>query len=67
MGEHRNDHQVATAKQLEQRRGVYIAHDRDALEALLRRDDLVAPEADGSPSLSVLVKTINHSLKTAAG
>ena len=67
MGEHRNDHQVATAKQLEQRRGVYIAHDRDALEALLRRDDLVPPEADGSPSLSVLVKTISHSIRTAAG
>ena len=39
-GEHRNDHQMATANQVKGKRGVYVANDIDELPGLLARDDL---------------------------
>ena len=67
MGEHRNDHQLATARQLVQHVGVYVAQDGAELEALLSRTDLVAPDGRPSPSLVRLQSTINQSLKAAVG
>lgn len=46
FGEHRNDHQMATARQLEGKKGVYVANDIDELPALLNRDDLEAAGND---------------------
>jgi UDP-N-acetylglucosamine transferase subunit ALG13 len=46
FGEHRNDHQIATARQLQGKRGVYVANDIDELPALLNRDDLEAAGND---------------------
>lgn len=40
LGEHRNDHQMATAKALSERRGIYIVHTTEEMEAVLTRDDL---------------------------
>lgn len=40
LGEHRNDHQMATAREVEGRTGLYIAYDTPGLHSLLRRDDL---------------------------
>jgi UDP-N-acetylglucosamine transferase subunit ALG13 len=51
MGEHRNDHQLATAKQLESHAGVYVAYDEQELERLLRLPDLTPP--DDAPGMSL--------------
>lgn len=49
LGEHRNDHQLATASQVASLEGVNIAWDMDELGQLLRRKDLTpASENDGS-------------------
>jgi len=38
LGEHRNDHQLATAKQLQERPGVYVAYGETDLKDLLQTD-----------------------------
>lgn len=43
MGEHRSDHQVATAKRMGERRGVYVAWEETALAPLI--DKLLDPNA----------------------
>ncbi len=48
LGEHRNEHQLATVSQLEGRRGIYVARDAETLEALLTGEPLVAPEPGGA-------------------
>ena len=45
-GEHRNDHQLATAQQVRDKPGVYVAEDAEELAALLRRGDLEAARDD---------------------
>ena len=45
-GEHRNDHQLATANQVKDKPGVYVANDVDELPELLRRGDLEAARDD---------------------
>jgi UDP-N-acetylglucosamine transferase subunit ALG13 len=45
-GEHRNDHQLATANQVKDKVGVYIASDVNELPALLGRNDLEAARDD---------------------
>jgi UDP-N-acetylglucosamine transferase subunit ALG13 len=47
LGEHRNDHQLATAARLQHKRGLYVAHDETELEALIRRSDLQPAAQDG--------------------
>ncbi|MDR3499407.1 MAG: glycosyltransferase [Parvibaculum sp.] len=37
LGEHRNDHQLATAERFRSRPGVYVVHDADALRSILSR------------------------------
>lgn len=49
LGEHRNDHQLATAKGLEGRRGIYVAQDEAMLADLLSQP-LVGPEDAGAPN-----------------
>lgn len=44
LGEHRNDHQMATAKALSGRRGIYIVHTTDEMQEVLIRDDLEPAE-----------------------
>jgi UDP-N-acetylglucosamine transferase subunit ALG13 len=45
-GEHRNDHQLATASQVKDKPGVYVANDIDELPELLGRGDLEAARDD---------------------
>jgi len=45
LGEHRNDHQMATIGSLEGRRGVYVAQDAAEIAAYLKQD-LARPEGD---------------------
>lgn len=55
LGEHRNDHQVATARAVDGTRGVHIAWDEDAFERLLTTPELEPAEMDGSPSRDRLI------------
>lgn len=41
LGEHRNDHQLATARRLEGSPGIHIAREASDLSVLLKRGDLV--------------------------
>lgn len=45
LDEHRNDHQMATARQVEGSPGIYVAWETDALEELLASDLAPASEA----------------------
>lgn len=49
LGEHRNEHQLATVRYLKGHAGVYVAEDAQQLEALLRRTDLVAARFTDTP------------------
>jgi UDP-N-acetylglucosamine transferase subunit ALG13 len=55
LGEHRNEHQLATVKSLENRTGIYVAYDDKQLEALLLRDDLEPLRSDDSPARASLI------------
>jgi len=46
LGEHRNDHQVATAEALQGRQGLYLAWDEGDLGELLKIRDTLAPMHD---------------------
>jgi UDP-N-acetylglucosamine transferase subunit ALG13 len=54
LGEHRNDHQVATAEALGALPGLYVARDEDALEDLVRRHDLQAMQDTPGPGTTML-------------
>lgn len=49
LGEHRNEHQLATAKSLEGFQGIYVAWDDDDLERWLTAADLSGASAGSSP------------------
>lgn len=63
LGEHRNDHQMATAKEVEGRTGVYVAWDETQLRGFLSTPDLTpandAPSALASGLISYLKTAIN--------
>ncbi len=46
LGEHRNDHQLATCKHLENTPGVYIAYEPQDLARLIAKNDLVPASDD---------------------
>ena len=61
FGEHRNDHQIATSKQMEGRPGIYVAYDTIQMEAMMRADRLDAPlSVDESPNRAKLIKKLQH-------
>lgn len=41
LGEHRNDHQIATAKKMEELNYTYVAYDKEQLKSLLLKKDLI--------------------------
>lgn len=55
MGEHRNDHQMATAKQVDGLPGVSVAWDPADLAPLLQRTDLTPADDTPSPSHAALI------------
>jgi UDP-N-acetylglucosamine transferase subunit ALG13 len=64
FGEHRNDHQLATANQLMGRSGIYVAWTEAELEALLLQGDLAPPAAaTASPELRRLQDTLRVFLR----
>lgn len=58
LGEHRNDHQVATATHLTRLTGVYVALDDADLERLVLSDDLVPARVESSPEREVLIARV---------
>jgi UDP-N-acetylglucosamine transferase subunit ALG13 len=69
LGEHRNDHQVATARWLEERPGVFVAWEETAVAGLL--DDRhrlsggapISPYASG-PLVEMLAETVARSVQS---
>jgi UDP-N-acetylglucosamine transferase subunit ALG13 len=58
-GEHRNDHQLATANQVRDKKGVYVTDDVDALPGLLSRTDLEpAGDDDELPGRMMFVRNL---------
>lgn len=60
LGEHRNDHQIATAKEVGRIKGVYVAWTEDDLEVLLRRMDLEPADDVISPSREALIGCLKN-------
>jgi len=58
LGEHRNDHQVATATAMEARAGIHLAWDDEALGRLLCAPDLAPLRQNESPTRAGLVEAI---------
>lgn len=59
LGEHRNEHQLATARAMEKRPGIYVAWDEEALEKLLTEGPLAPLESGKSPTLPGLIGTVS--------
>lgn len=55
LGEHRNDHQLATARQVEALPGIHVAWEAADLEPLLARPDLTPASDAPSPSHAALI------------
>lgn len=55
LGEHRNDHQMATARQVSDLPGIYVAWETVDLDALLKRSDLAPPTQVQSTSHAALL------------
>lgn len=64
LGEHRNDHQVATAEALQAVPGLYVAWDEKEIGPLLTRGDLVAAEDSPGPDLAPLVAAVRGFLSS---
>ena len=58
LGEHRNDHQVATARQLENRLGLRVAWTIEALEAALEQETPPPMSPDGSPGRAAFLTAL---------
>lgn len=61
MGEHRNEHQLATINQFENKRGIYVARDNNELINLLdNRDQLFPCESVINESNNTLIQSIKN-------
>ena len=58
LGEHRNDHQIATARQLQGERGLHVAWGEADLERLLRAPALAGMTAAPGPHAPALIAHI---------
>lgn len=58
FGEHRNDHQMATARYVQDLEGVYVAWTTAELRPLLERHDLQSASNDPGPSHTALVSRL---------
>lgn len=55
LGEHRNDHQLATARQVDRLTGIHVAWDETELRPLLKAPALAPAGNDPSPSHAALI------------
>lgn len=65
LGEHRNDHQMATARQMENRSGLYVCWDVDRLGEFISMTGLVGPDDDMSDQKSDLIENLRGLLRKA--
>lgn len=65
LGEHRNDHQLATAKELEGMTGVRIAWDTDALADLLTTGAIPPAEPELGPKSESLITRLQEFIGSA--
>lgn len=65
LGEHRNDHQLATAKAVENLTGVYIAWQVQDLRDLLSRTDHQPATNDESPTHAALIDRLKAFIESA--
>lgn len=63
MGEHRNDHQMATAREMEGRLDLYVCVNLSELGNFMARDDLVAPNGDMAPQASNLIAYLSAAIR----
>lgn len=59
LGEHRNDHQMATAKQVENIAGIHVAWEAEDIAALLATSDLPCASESASPSRTALIARLS--------
>ena len=65
LGEHRNDHQVATAKAVEAVKGVYVAWEADDLPGLLAQPDLETADDAESATRAALIDRLKSFIDAA--
>lgn len=65
LGEHRNDHQLATARQVEKLPGIHVAWETDGLAPLLKTPGLAAATEAQSPSHAALIARLQEFIATA--
>lgn len=58
LGEHRNEHQLATVNSLAHRTGIYVALDEAELETLMLRTDLAPLRGQESQSRAALIERL---------
>ncbi len=63
LGEHRNDHQIATAREVEGTLGVRVAWQIEDLRALVEVSDPDPAEPTLSPQAQTLIKRLSDSLR----
>ncbi len=59
LGEHRNDHQIATAKKMDELGYIHVAYDREQLSDLLLTKDLQPLKTIGDTASASLVESVN--------
>lgn len=59
LGEHRNEHQLATVRSLVGRVGIYVAYTDEELEDLLTRPDLAPLRAEDSEARNALIARLS--------
>ncbi|MGE4409808.1 MAG: glycosyltransferase [Sphingobium sp.] len=60
LGEHRNEHQLATASSMEAREGIHVAWDEERLETLLTGAPLAPLQRGDSPTRPALIAEITR-------
>lgn len=63
LGEHRNEHQMATAKKMEQLNYVYVAYNEEQLQTLIMTPDLKPLHQLGDFASQQLIKSISEFIK----
>lgn len=65
LGEHRNDHQLATAEAVQALKGVYIAWQADDLPGLIAQGDLESADDSESATHTGLIERLKAFVETA--
>lgn len=67
LGEHRNEHQLATVRNFEDREGIFVAKTEQELERLLVEQELVPFRAEAGEANALLQQRIANFISDAGG